>query len=132
MVDEVTISEASILLGISRQAIFFAIKKDRLKARKIHDGSWRIDFDSLDVYQKSKYKRECSARFNGDKVYNENALTVQQAAELLGIPVQDTYYLIRSGIMISDRKSAHHVIKREEVLAVKKFLAEEKQVLSGS
>jgi len=53
----VSITEAARINGVTRQAIYVAIKQKKLKARK-DSTRWTIHLDDLEEYRKQKYSRD--------------------------------------------------------------------------
>jgi excisionase family DNA binding protein len=52
----VSITEAARINGVTRQAIYVAIKQNKLRARK-DSTRWTIDLDDLEDYRRNKYSR---------------------------------------------------------------------------
>ena len=52
----VSITEAAKINGVTRQAIYVAIKLKKLRARK-ETTRWTIDIKDLEEYRKNKYSR---------------------------------------------------------------------------
>ena len=66
----VSITEAARINNVTRQAIYVAIKQNKLKATK--DGTrWFIDLTDLEQYRNSKYCRSKSI-FEGEKVFDND------------------------------------------------------------
>ena len=66
----VSITEAAKLNKVTRQAIYVAIKLNKLKATK-ETTRWTINLDDLDVYRRQKYSRSKSV-FNGELLFDNN------------------------------------------------------------
>lgn len=82
-----SITEASRLMGVTRQAIYVAITKaKRLEAYKI-GARWKVNEEALDRYKGIKYKRFSETGF----------YYLPEAAKKLGISAQRLYYLVRIG-----------------------------------
>lgn len=111
----VSITEAAKLNKVTRQAIYVAIKLNKLKARK-DSTRWAIHLDDLAEYRKHKYSRARSV-FNGELVFdlNKGQVSVNQAAKMLNVPPQKIYYATRSGKLRAFRKGAAWVINVEDV-----------------
>lgn len=111
----VSITEAAKLNKVTRQAIYVAIKLNKLKARK-DSTRWAIHLDDLAEYRKHKYSRARSV-FNGELVFdmNKGQVSVNQAAKMLNVPPQKIYYATRSGKLKAFRKGAAWVINVEDV-----------------
>ncbi len=54
-----SITEAARLNNVTRQAIYVAIKLNKLKAKK-EEARWAIHINDLDEYRKNKYSRSKS------------------------------------------------------------------------
>ena len=111
----VSITEAARINGVTRQAIYVAIKQQKLKATK-HATRWVIHLDDLEEYRKGKYSREKST-FEGELVFdNEKGyFSVNQVAKMLNIPAQKVYYATRVGLLKATRKRAAWVVHVDEV-----------------
>lgn len=111
----VSITDAAKLNKVTRQAIYVAIKLNKLKAQK-DSTRWTIDLADLEEYKKHKYSRAKST-FGGELIFNTNEgrYSVNQVAERLGIPPQKVYYATRSGKIKAERKGAAWVISEQEI-----------------
>jgi excisionase family DNA binding protein len=111
----VSITDAAKLNKVTRQAIYVAIKLNKLKAQK-DSARWTIDLDDLDEYRKHKYSRAKST-FNGELIFNsqQGRFSVNQVARQLGIPPQKVYYATRSGKLKAERRGAAWVIAESEI-----------------
>lgn len=117
----INLKEACEVSGTSKQNLYVAIKKGRIKAWK-KEGSNRLELhrDDLERYLKNKFKRSDS-RFEGklrwDKKKGE--FSVGQAAEFLGVPANMLYYFLRTGQMAYTKKGCSYVLDLDELLRVK-------------
>ncbi len=111
----VSITEAARINGVTRQAIYVAIKQKKLKAYK-DSTRWTIDLQDLEEYRKQKYSRTKSM-FNGELVFDNSKgyYSVNQAAKILGVPAQKIYYATRIGLLKATRKGAAWVIHEDEI-----------------
>ena len=111
----VSITEAARINGVTRQAIYVAIKQKKLKARK-ETTRWTIHLDDLDHYRNQKYSRSKST-FNGELLYDNNKgyYSINQVAKMLGVPAQKIYYATRVGLLKASRKGAAWVIHTEDL-----------------
>lgn len=111
----VSITEAAKLNNVTRQAIYVAIKLNKLKARK-ETTRWTIHLDDLEEYRSQKYSRSKSL-FNGELLFDNNKgfYSVNQAARMLSIPAQKIYYATRIGALKAHRKGAAWVIHQEDL-----------------
>lgn len=110
----VSITEAAKINNVTRQAIYVAIKQNKLKATK--KTRWEIDLQDLEDYRKNKYSRSKSV-FDGDLLFNNDKgyFSVNQVARILGVPAQKVYYATRVGLMKATRKGAAWVIHEDQV-----------------
>ncbi len=113
----VSITEAAKINNVTRQAIYVAIKLNKLKATK-ETTRWTINLEDLEVYRKHKYSRSKST-FDGELLF-DNArgyFSVSQVAKLLNVPAQQIYYATRVGLLKAERKGAAWVINNNELKA---------------
>lgn len=110
----VSITQAAKLHNVTRQAIYVAIKQKKLKASKTT--RWEIDIKDLEDYKRNRYSRKKSL-YQGELLFdNEKGYySVNQVAEILGVPVQKVYYATRTGTMRGERKGAAWVIHQSEI-----------------
>jgi excisionase family DNA binding protein len=106
----VSITEAAKLNKVTRQAIYVAIKLNKLKASK-ETTRWTIHLDDLETYRKQKYSRAKSV-YNGELIFDSSKgyYSVNQAARMLNVPAQKIYYITRIGLLPAHRKGAAWVI----------------------
>jgi excisionase family DNA binding protein len=111
----VSITEAARLNNVTRQAIYVAIKLNKLKARK-ETTRWTIHLDDLEAYRKQKYSRAKST-FQGELIFDNTKgyYSVNQAARMLSVPAQKIYYATRIGALKAHRKGAAWVIHVEDL-----------------
>jgi excisionase family DNA binding protein len=111
----VTITEAAKINKVTRQAIYVAIKLNKLKARK-ETTRWTIHLDDLEAYRKQKYSRSKST-FNGELLFDNNQgyYSVNQVADILKVPNQKIYYATRVGHLKAHRKGAAWVVYVEDL-----------------
>ncbi len=111
----VTITEAARINGVTRQAIYVAIKQKKLKAQK--DATrWLIRLEDLEEYRRNKYSRAKSMH-DGELIFDNNKgyFSVNQVAKMLNIPAQKVYYATRIGLMKAVRKGAAWVIHSDDI-----------------
>lgn len=110
-----SITEAAKLNKVTRQAIYVAIKLNKLKAKK-ETTRWTIHMDDLEEYRKQKYSRSKSM-FNGELLFDQKKghYSVNQAARMLGVPAQKIYYATRIGALKAHRKGAAWVIHVDDL-----------------
>ena len=111
----VSITEAANINGVTRQAIYVAIKQGKLKACK-DDARWTIKLDDLETYRRNKYSRSKST-YEGELLFdNEKGYySINQTAKMLKIPPQKVYYATRIGILKASRKGSAWVLRAEDI-----------------
>ncbi|WP_075884077.1 helix-turn-helix domain-containing protein [Candidatus Protochlamydia sp. W-9] len=111
----VSITEAAKLNKVTRQAIYVAIKLNKLKATK-ETTRWTISLEDLEDYRLQKYSRTKST-FNGELLFDnlKGYYSVNQVAELLSVPAQKIYYATRIGLLKAERKGAAWVIHSDSM-----------------
>nr|WP_228546950.1 helix-turn-helix domain-containing protein [Candidatus Neptunochlamydia vexilliferae] len=111
----VSITEAARINGVTRQAIYVAIKQNKLKASK-DSTRWTIDLDDLEDYRRNKYSRTKST-YEGELLFDNQKgfYSVNQAAKMLGVPAQKIYYATRVGMLKASRKGAAWVIHVDDI-----------------
>lgn len=111
----VTITEAARINGVTRQAIYVAIKQDKLKAQK-DSTRWTISLRDLEEYRRNKYSRTKST-FAGELIFDNNRgyYSVNQVAKVLGVPAQKIYYATRVNMLKAVRKGAAWVIHTDDI-----------------
>lgn len=122
----VSITEAAKINKVTRQAIYVAIKLNKLKARK-ETTRWSIHLDDLQAYRDQKYSRTKSV-FNGELLFDNNRgyFSVNQVADMLKVPNQKIYYATRVGHLKAHRKGAAWVIHSEDVKAYQEMYLKKK------
>lgn len=111
----VSISEAAEINGVTRQAIYVAIKLNKLKAQK-ETTRWTINRDDLEAYSRDKYSRTKS-QHNGELIFDprKGYYSVNQVSKILGVPAQHIYYATRSGYLKAHRKGAAWVMHMDDI-----------------
>lgn len=111
----VSITEAAKLNKVTRQAIYVAIKLNKLKATK-ETTRWTINLDDLEEYRRQKYSRSKSV-YNGELLFDNNKgfFSVNQVAQMLSVPAQKIYYATRIGLLKAHRKGAAWVIHADDM-----------------
>lgn len=110
----VSITEAAKINNVTRQAIYVAIKQNKLKATK--KSRWEIELKDLEEYRTHKYSRAKSV-FQGELLFDNTKgyYSVNQAAKMLKVPAQKIYYATRIGLIKGTRKGAAWIIHMDEV-----------------
>jgi len=111
----VSITEAAKLNNVTRQAIYVAIKLNKLKATK-ETTRWTISLEDLADYRRQKYSRTKSV-FGGELLFDNNKgyFSVNQVAQILSVPAQKIYYATRIGLLKAQRKGAAWVIHNDDM-----------------
>ncbi len=115
----VSITEAAKINNVTRQAIYVAIKQNKLKATK-HTTRWTIDLNDLERYRREKYSRTKSI-YNGELLFDNKKgfYSINQVAQMLGVPAQKIYYATRVGLLKASRKGAAWVIHVDDLNSYK-------------
>jgi hypothetical protein len=110
-----TVSQASKKNGVTRQAIFFAIKMKRLNAKK-YNGTFLIAEKDLEEYTKTRYTR-AKSRKNNELIFDKSKgfFSIGEAAKFLNKNYNQIYYLVRMGILKSHRQGSAIVIQDTEI-----------------
>ena len=118
-----TISQAAKKQGVTRQAIYFAIKMNRLKAIKSND-TWLIPSNALSEYSKTRYCRSQSKR-DGKLIFDksEGFFSINDAAKYLKKSPNHIYYLVRMGKLKTHRQGSAIVIKDSDLDAYAEFIS---------
>lgn len=116
----VSITEAARINKVSRQAIYIAIKLNKLKAHK-ESTRWTINLDDLEDYRRQKYSRTKSL-FNGELLFDNDRgfYSVNQVARMLKVPAQKIYYATRIGYLKAQRRGAAWVVHEEDIKEYRK------------
>jgi hypothetical protein len=111
----VSITEAAKINKVTRQAIYVAIKLNKLKAKK-ETTRWTIHIDDLEAYRKQKYSR-AKSMYQGELVFDnvKGFYSVNQVAKMLCVPAQKIYYATRVGLLKAQRKGAAWVIHSDDL-----------------
>lgn len=123
----VSITEAAKINNVTRQAIYVAIKQNKLKATK-HTTRWTIDLEDLEEYRRQKYSRTKST-YEGELLFDNNKgfYSINQAAKLLGVPAQKIYYATRVGLLKASRKGAAWVVHVDDINGYKENYLKKQQ-----
>jgi len=111
----VSITEAAKINGVTRQAIYVAIKLNKLRAQK-RASRWTINLNDLQDYRSNKYSR-AKSMFDGQLLFDNQRgyYSVNQVAKMLKVPAQKIYYATRIGLLKAHRKGAAWVIHIDDV-----------------
>lgn len=140
--DLTSLSIAASYAHTSRQAIYLAIRKGKLKAQKryvmnekgFEMEQWVVKKSDLDDYRRSKYNTEKRV-VNGQKLFDLDAdrFSVLHASkilsQMLGIyyPAHKLYYLLRTGQARGYKMGGAWIIKKDEMLRIGGILAQSNQ-----
>lgn len=119
----ITVKEAAKILGLTTQAVFIAMKKGKLVCNRNH-GRWKLSLTSVNAYPNIRYNASYK-KINGKLVYDRSKglYSVTQLADILNVPPQKIYYLIRRNVIPSQRIGKAYIIKCDSpILFYKKFL----------
>lgn len=121
----VSITEAAKINNVTRQAIYVAIKQNKLRATK--KTRWEIELQDLDDYRHNKYSRKKSL-FNGELLFDNDQgyYSVNQAAKILNVPPQKIYYAARVGMIRALRRGAAWVIHSDDINSYRQTYLEKK------
>lgn len=98
----------------TRQAIYVAIKKGKLKASRKY-GNWVITPKDYLEYQKNRFSRTFAKDHQGNFVYRGSRYSVNQLADELGITQARLYYLLRIGKIDYTRHGSNYVIDVDDI-----------------
>ena len=117
----ISITEAAEKAGITRQAVYVAVKQGKIAAT-MRMNRWFIREDDFMLYLKFKYDRKKST-YNGKLIFGNDRFSPKMAADILNVPVQQIYYAIRMGrlniIEKTGAKGITYVISKEALLEFK-------------
>lgn len=110
-----TVSQSAKKNGVTRQAIFFAIKMKRLNAKK-YNGTFLIAEKDLEEYTKTRYTRSKS-RKNDELIFDKSKgfFSISEAAKFLNKNYNQIHYLVRMGVLKSHRQGSAIVIQDTEI-----------------
>ena len=120
----VSITEAAKINNVTRQAIYVAIKQQKLKATK-DSTRWTIRLSDLEDYRNNKYSRAKSV-FGGELLFDNDKgfYSINQTAQMLNVPAQKIYYATRVGQLKATRKGAAWIIHIDDIRGYKeKYLS---------
>jgi len=108
--ESVSINESAEILGVTRQAIYVAIREKKLRAKK-ELSHWVVQKEDLEDYRLNKYSRS-RATYKGELLFDneKGCYSIHQVAKLLGVRYQTIYYAIRIGMLKAKQKGFAWVI----------------------
>lgn len=116
MEETVSVVEAARILKVTRQAIYFAIRCNKIKVYKLND-KYRIFKKDLNDYFSHKYSRDRIV-IDGKPLFDEKngIVSAQRAADILGVPLQKIYHAARTGKIRAERRRSSWIIYVEDLL----------------
>lgn len=117
-----TVSQAAKKNKVTRQAVFFAIKMKKLRARK-ENNSWLIEEKDLQEYLKYKYCRSKS-HIDGELIFDKKKgfYSIADAAKFLGKTMNHVYYLVRVGKIQTHRHGGTIIILNKELYRYAEYM----------
>lgn len=121
-----SVTQASHFLNICYQAVYRAIKKKKIDAKKI-SGSWFTTESALKDYFLHRFQRSRTRKSDGELVYSPDRGTYSpsQLAKIFNVKVSRVYYCIRSNKLKSHRHKQAYVIEVEDLEALRPMFYEE-------
>lgn len=115
----ITISQAARIKKVTRQAIYLAIRLNRLRAYK-HGTRWKMFLSDLHDYDRKRFT-EHHFFHNGERIFDEQkgSYSITKASELIQVPKQKLYHAIRYGMLKAERIRASYVIQAEDLFNYK-------------
>lgn len=111
---KITLTEASKIYGVTKQAISVAIKQGYIPVTREKTDRRKVFILSEDV---EKYRNN---RWSRAHHFEDGELSPDMAAEIIGCPVQRIYHLIRLNQLAFWRQGKQIItIKKEDVLKIK-------------
>lgn len=117
-VEMCTLSEAAQLMGVKRQALWVAIKKGKLKARKNENGDYRIEYADLDLYRTKKYKRSLNPALFSD-IVEKGLITISDASKKYDLKKNLLYYLMSSKKIKFHRNGHWCAVEESDIIKLK-------------
>lgn len=115
----IKVVKAAEFLGITRQAVYEAIRKRRLGFRYNHEGLIRVKVKSLIAYREHLFERFFSTIVNGTRVFKTHNGNLSPAMASKATQIQRTtlYKAIYSGRLPTERIGVAYVIKMKDLKA---------------
>lgn len=102
-----SLAQAAEKLGLTRQAVWRAIRFNKLNSVKIN-GSHNIEPIELEAYLQRKYDKRFST-YNGEPLFRENEYSAKELAKFIGCDIQRIYYLSKFKKIPYTRKGAAYI-----------------------
>lgn len=111
-----TIAQAAEIHGTTRQALFVAIRNNKLKATKADGFHWSVTIEDLKAYSEGRYSRK-NLKHNGELVYppDQGLISVAEASKILNILPHKIYYAIYKNRIKYTRNGCAYVIHVDDV-----------------
>src|SRR5271170_3895025 len=111
-----SINQAAEARGVTRQAIFIAIKGNKLKASKPDGVHWSINKQDLQTYSDQRYSRK-NLKHNGELVYppDQGVMSVKEASAILKVKQHTLYYAIYKNRINYIRRGCAYVLTSDDV-----------------
>lgn len=107
-----TIDQVSYLMNVTRQAVYIAITKGKLKAKRLKpDYVYHVVGEDLKEYIENKYSRKFLKYENGKKVFDneKGRYSVSELSKELNVPQHRIYYALRNNIVPYDKFGSQYV-----------------------
>jgi len=116
---EMTLSQASEYMGITRQAMYVAILNGRVECKQFENGRYSIKRSALEKYKASKYDRRLTFRHNGEQILKPGSglVNTAMAANIIGIPTQALYYFVRKGALPYELAGKQYIFRLRDIEA---------------
>jgi len=109
-----TLTDAAKFLSVSRQAVYDAIKKGRIKSYKDENGRIQVLVESLDHYEKTRYVRMETVKLNGEHLDKYGLITAKAAMNEFNLRSGQIYYAIRKGYLRHHMSSDGQIILKTD------------------
>jgi len=113
--DLMTVNQVGDQLAISNQAVYLALRKNRMNGIKLR-GHWAIPKTEVENYVDTLYSRDFSKK-NGKLIFDkENGrFSVSHASKYLNVPIHRIYYFIYQGLIPYKRVKCSYVIHKKDL-----------------
>jgi len=115
--DYMTVSDAAKKGKVSRQSIYYLVKKKLLKAQHIGKQLF-INIVGMDEYRKFHRRSRINGRRpNGELIWDaaKGTYSVTQIAKMFNASPMKIYYLIRTGYLPFEKVKYAYVLKVEDI-----------------
>ena len=111
-----TVTEAAKLLGVTIQAVYQAIRRKALQAKK-RDGVLYTTDDWIGHYLQNLHSKQLHACYNGAKTFSEKngEYSAKYVAKKFGMTEFQVYFNIRQGKIRAYKKGMYWIIPIEEM-----------------